>query len=150
MEHFEIIKPVADAAFRRYKMTPFRELSEMDQTVILIWSLQGEVSNGGFDQFYCNSTGDYAVETVRALEGIGAKKTAALLSEGNRLFPTQPVTPDRERRIAELDTFSDSATQTWDRLERVFYSDPDRLDELLVEYLAHMGVLSVPNERRGT
>jgi hypothetical protein len=142
MGRVELLKPIVDAAFRRYETTPLPDLSEVEQTVMLVWSLRGEVGNGGFDQFYFNSSGDYAAETVRALETIGAKQTAALVSEGNRLFPTQPVPTDRERRIAELDTFSDSVTDTWDRLERVFYTDPDRLDELVVAYLVHRGVLS--------
>ena len=102
MSRFELLEPVADAAFRRHAITPFPELSEVDQTVILVWSLQGEVDNGGFDQFYYNSSGDFAVETVSALERIGAKQTAALLSEGNRLFPTQPVPSDRKKRIAGI------------------------------------------------
>ncbi len=142
MDRFELLKPVVDAAFRRYEATALQELSEVDQTVILVWSLRDEVGNGGFDQFYFNSSGDYAVETVHVLERIGARETAALVSEGNTLFPTQPVPSKRERRIAELDTFSDSATDTWDRLEQVFYGDPDNLDELLVAYLAHERVLS--------
>jgi hypothetical protein len=138
---FELLTPVADAAFRRYATTPLHELAEVDQTVILVWSLRSEIDNGGFDQFYYNSSGDHAMATVRALERIGAKQTAALVSEGNRLFPTQPVPSDRQQRIAELDAFSDSATDTWDRLERAFYSDPDGLDELLVAYLVREGAL---------
>jgi hypothetical protein len=138
---FELLKPVADAAFDRYATTPLRDLSEVDQTVILVWSLQGEVSNGSFDQFYYNSSGDFASETVSALERIGAKQTAALILEGNGLFPTQPVPSDRKQRIAELDNFTESVIDTWDRLERVFYSDPDKLDELLVAYLVRKGVL---------
>jgi hypothetical protein len=109
--------------------------------VIIVWSLQGEVGNGGFDQFYFNSSGDYAAETVEVLERIGAHRTAALVAEGNRLFPTQPPPKQREQRIAELDCFTDSATDAWDRLEREFYSDPDGLDDLLLAYLVSQGVL---------
>jgi hypothetical protein len=141
MDRFELLQPVADAAFDRYANTPFDQLSEVDRTIILVWSLQGEVDNGGFDQFYSNSSGDYSAETVFALERIGAQRTAALVAEGNRLFPTQPPPSEGELRIAELDSFSDTARDTWKRLEREFYSDPDGLNERLVGYLVRQGVL---------
>ena len=141
MDIFDLLQPIAYAAFNRYAHTAFDQLSEVDRTVILVWSLQGEVDNGGFDQFYFNLSGDHAAETVPALERIGAWRKAALVSESNRLFPTQPPPTERELRIAELDSFSDAATTSWDRLEREFYSDPDSLEELLVEYLVRQGVL---------
>jgi hypothetical protein len=141
MSPFELLQPVADAAFARYAGTAFDELAEADQTVILVWSLQGEVGNGGFDQFYFNSSGDHAAETVAALERIGAHRTAALVAAGNQMFPTQPPPKEREARIAELESFSDAVTSTWDRLEGEFYSDPDGLEKLLVAYLVRRGVL---------
>ena len=141
MGRLELLQPVADAAFARYANTAFEELSEADRTVILVWSLQGQVDNGGFDQFYFNSSGDQAAETVAALERIGARRTAAQDEEGTRLYPTQPPPKERKARIAELDRFSDAVTGTWDRLEQEFYCDPDGLDELLVAYLVRHGVL---------
>ena len=142
MGRFELLQPVADAAFRRYAATPFDALSEVDQTVILVWSLHGEVGNGGFDQFYFNSSGDFAAETVVALRRIGATRTAELVEEANRLFPSQPPPKVRQQRIAELDSFSDNVAATWDRLEREFYNDRDGLDESLVIYLVQRGILS--------
>ena len=141
MGHFELLEPIAYAVFDRYANTPFDQLCEVDRTVILVWSLQGEVDNGGFDQFYFNSSGDHSAETVFALERIGAQRTAAIVAEGNRRFPTQPPPSEREVRIAELNSFSNTATDTWDRLEREFYSDPDGLSERLVGYLVRQGVL---------
>ena len=140
MRPIDILHPITNAAFDRYAITPFNHLSETEQTVILIRSLQGEVSNGGFDQFYYNSSGDFAAETVVALERIGAKRIAAVVAESNRLFPTQPPPSERSVRIAELDGFTDEMTEAWDHLEREFYSDPDELDELLLAYLVHAGV----------
>jgi hypothetical protein len=135
MGRFESLVPIANAAFKRYATRPLHQLSEADQTVILIWSLQGEVGNGGFDQFYYNSSGDHAEATVQALDRIGANRTAAIVAEANGLFPTQPPAAERDRRVAELDRFTDSAAETWDRLEREFYADPDGLNELLAAYL---------------
>jgi hypothetical protein len=40
----------------------------------LVSNLEAEINNGGFDQYFFNSTGDRTAETIRALELIGAKK----------------------------------------------------------------------------
>jgi hypothetical protein len=149
MSLFEILQPVADAAFGRYKTTPFEELSEEDQTVILIWSLTGEVNNGGFDQYYFNSSGDFATETVSALSRIGAIRTAQLLVQANGLFPTQPPPKNREQRIAELDRFTDRAAAIWRALETDFYRDPDKIEKRLVEYLVRRGILPQDVEADG-
>jgi hypothetical protein len=146
MSRFKILQPIADAAFKRYAKTPFEKLSEVDRTLILVWSLQGEVDNGGFDQFYFNSSGDHAAETVHALRRIGARRTANLVARANRLFRTQPPPKERALRIAELDTFTGPATEVWKHLEQEFYGDPDGLDELLVAYLVKQRLL--PDIRR--
>jgi hypothetical protein len=141
MGQFELLQPIADAAFGRFASIPLHQLTEHEQTVILVWSLDGEVGNGGFEQFYFNSSGDYAAETVRALERIGAHRTAAIVAEASQPFPTQPPPADRDKRITELDTLAESARPTWDRLEREFYTDPDGLGGLLVAYLKLTGSL---------
>jgi hypothetical protein len=141
MELFGILQPVADAAFRRYAAVGFDRLSEEEQTVILVWSLEGEVDNGGFDQFYFNSSGNFAAETVETLRRIGASRTAELVEEANRLFPTQPPPRERAARIAELDSFTGSMSVTLDRLDREFHRDPDCLEKLLFAYMVRQGLL---------
>jgi hypothetical protein len=49
----------------------------------LIGALEGEVNNGGFDQFFYNNAGD----NTRALEAIGAFKMADILKRAAAVFP---------------------------------------------------------------
>ena len=145
---FEVLQPVADAAFRRRASVGFDRLSEEEQTVILVWAVEGEVGNGGLDQFYFNSSGDFAAETVEALRRIGAGRTAELVERANRLFPTQLPPRQRAARVAELDTFTGKASASWRRLEREFYRDLDGREGLLFSYLVRKGLL--PQEAGGS
>jgi hypothetical protein len=60
---------------------------------------QSEVRNGGFFQFFFNTTGLLAPEAVKGFRAIGSLEWAALLSEAMNYFGT----PYPRDRIARLD-----------------------------------------------
>jgi len=60
---------------------------------------QAEATNGGFRQFYANSTGVLAPEAVEAFKEIGMPATAAIVTEANAWFGY--VYP-RQRQAREL------------------------------------------------
>lgn len=60
--------------------------SKPRQAIYTIWVLEGEVSNGGFNQFYFNSSGQFADLTPEALKLIGANKFSDLVSKANSIY----------------------------------------------------------------
>lgn len=56
------------------------------QAFYFIWVLEGEVNNGGYNQFYFNSHGQYNDFLVPALKLIGARKYADLTAFANNTF----------------------------------------------------------------
>ena len=62
---------------------------------------QSEVRNGGFHQFFYNSTGVLAPEALTAFESIGLHEWATILTEAMRLFGT-PYPRERVDRIQKL------------------------------------------------
>lgn len=56
------------------------------QAIYIIWSLEGEVNNGGFNQFYCNPSGQYANLLPDALRLIKAPKFANLMERANATY----------------------------------------------------------------
>jgi hypothetical protein len=58
-----------------------------ERDYVLLWVLYAEVGNGGFDQYLSNSSGDYAAETVAALERYGYRDQAAALRLALDLLP---------------------------------------------------------------
>ena len=54
------------------------KLNPSQKTFLFVENLEREINNGGFNQFYFNSSGDFSQETVNALLEIGAKKQRKL------------------------------------------------------------------------
>ena len=68
-----------------------------------------EYQNGGLDQFFRNSTGIVARETLAGLERFGARKYAALFSKALAAFPDGGPSRHRKERLAQMDTLRPGA-----------------------------------------
>ena len=56
------------------------------QAIYMIWLLEGEVNNGGYNQFYFNSSGQFYKYLPEALRLVGAPKFAYLTEKANMTF----------------------------------------------------------------
>ena len=72
---------MADEVFDRLGKSSYRDLVGLDKVFVSVWSLKGEVDNGGFDQWFFNSSGDWAFDTPPSLVRIGAEATAGIVEE---------------------------------------------------------------------
>lgn len=116
----------------------FEALSHGDQLYYLINVLSGEVHNGGFDQFFSNSSGNRYAETVAALVEVDAQATLALLLEAkSTIFIDADVPVDRVLRYELMPTSAEehpdyeAVSAALDDLDDRFYEDPDNLGEVL-------------------
>lgn len=76
------------------------------KVVELIEELESEVNNGGFDQFYFNSSGDEVKLTIDALNLIGAHHTADIVVNTLSKFPNSYVPVERDIRQKILENIS--------------------------------------------
>jgi hypothetical protein len=78
------------------------------RAMYLTWVVEGEVNNGGFNQYYYNTDGQFASEAVDAFEYFGATQHAALMREANavRLAEARPMQKFKDE--ATLQAFSES------------------------------------------
>jgi hypothetical protein len=58
-----------------------RLMTVEEMTVLAIQALEREVNNGGFDQFFFNSSHEFAPTIVEALSRIGCTETAKIVQE---------------------------------------------------------------------
>lgn len=130
-----------DRACGRYSGSNFDQLDEVDKILVTIWNLEGDVNNGGFDQYYFNSSGDLGFYLPTALRSIGAHQMAKITDDANKLFgPKGPARNPYEREAQLLAIASDgSASNTFDELDRAFYSYPDHISMLLTAFLQAHG-----------
>lgn len=56
------------------------------QAIYMIWLLEAEVNNGGYNQFYFNSSGKFYKHLPEALKFVGANKFADLTKQANETF----------------------------------------------------------------
>ncbi len=99
---------------------PDGALARLLEGLRYVWYIAGidfEVPNGGFNQFFYNTTGQYALETVEALRAIGAREPADILEQAVRLFEKEVGRPATSRER----WFGDPCPQgVLDPLERRF------------------------------
>ncbi len=63
------------------------------EIVDLVVELEDEVNNGGFHQFFNNSSGDNTAETIQALEAIGATVVAEILKVFGKMVARDGIEP---------------------------------------------------------
>ena len=111
------------------------KLNPSQRILVIVETLEGEINNGGFDQFYFNSSGDYANETVDALIMLGALNTAEMVRKANAEFPNGIVPKDREKRQDVLDSIREKSSENWNRLESIYYGHNKEVGEMEMENL---------------
>lgn len=111
-------------------------LNENERVIYLCFTFEGEINNGGFDQFFYNSAGDYTEETIDSLLKIGATKTAEFLKTATTVFPNNLVPQNREERQALLEEINNDETEKLlNELDNSFYAYEDDLLELEYDYV---------------
>jgi hypothetical protein len=113
----------------------FESLSHPEKVLHHIYWLESEVNNGGFDQFFINSSGDYALDTPSALDEIGAHHTANLVKRAIYLFPGGLASRNREQRIEQLDSMDETIRDKFGDFDSEFFEYRDPLEELQVKYM---------------
>ncbi len=98
-------------------------------------NLEREINNGGFYQYFFNSSGDFANETIQSLKNIRAEKTADILVEAINQFPDKNVPRDRDKRQSILEAIEQKAVTKWRELDQQFYKYEDDLNALNMEYV---------------
>lgn len=126
----------AEVAFDRLAKVGYAKLDSVDKVFVCVWSLEAQVNDGGFDQNYFNTSGDWAFDTPNALLVIGATHTAAIVERGNALFGDSGPYPDSTVRQDQLEGLSEAAQNALNSLDDEFYRYTEDLSALLAAYLA--------------
>lgn len=110
-------------------------LNASQRVVLIVENLEREINNGGFHQFYYNSSGNFASETVEALKVIGAKRAAQVVQKANSEFPNGKVPKDWDLRDKILSEIALKASENWNELDAKFYRPNKNTGEMEIEYL---------------
>jgi hypothetical protein len=130
----QLIALSENPAVQFWKVT-YQELTAAEKVFVSIWELEAEVNNGGFLQYFFNSSGDNAKHCVPALEKIGALNVAALVRQAITVFENSDPPADSAIRQPQVEKFSDEQKKFLDELDQMFFKYPDNLTELLFDFV---------------
>ena len=117
MGYWKLVEPIwetvsiydgGDTFLEQYSAAPLPS-----QVLFAAHWTQSEVLNGGFGQFFSNSTGVLAPEAVAAFKALGMPKTAAAVEQAMSFFG-QPYPRDREPREEALEAGFDQHGDDFD------------------------------------
>ena len=114
----------------------FEELTDPERVFLCIWELEAQVNNGGFDQYFLNSSGRLLPYVVDALTTIGAIKMASIvqiaIDTAGRGIPWEHDAGRQDRVIA----FSQEVEDKLNALSEQFFAYPEDLTALLHSYVS--------------
>ena len=114
-----------------------KKLTKGQQAMFSVWWVEAEVNNGGFNQFYFNSSGQYAEMAVDGFELFRATKHADLMRRANLIYSANQERLE-EFNDGTMESFSESyENNPLNALDEEFYelSKSESLNELRIKYI---------------
>jgi hypothetical protein len=118
-------------------------LSNAEKVVLAVEALEREVNNGGYDQFFFNSSNDYVGRIVSDLESIGCVETAKLTARAIDALGLTDINPTTVgNRVNENDeALSDVLTEC----DTTYYALTESIEEKLFAFVKdNQGEFSIP------
>ncbi len=114
-----------------------RSLSEGQKAIYVTWILEAEVNNGGFNQFYFNSSGQLADLGERAFKTLGAIRFADLVAQANAIY-SETKEGLEKHNDGTIESFSKSYDQNPlndldDKFYKLYKDEP--LSQIRVKYI---------------
>lgn len=113
----------------------FADLSPENRHYFAACLLEGEVYNGGFDQYFHNSAADYYAVALQALQEIGAPECRRiLLAAKEMVFGAGDLPASQKARARLLKKMGPAQEQALEEFDRAFGQAAGTLRELVVQY----------------
>jgi hypothetical protein len=109
------------------------ELTGVEWVILVIEGLEREVNNGGFSQFFYNSTVEYAPLMVASLNNIGCYQVANIAQRAIDILAVDSLDPDTiEKR---MDPDDEVLEQALGELDELYFKNHEVLSNALFEYI---------------
>ncbi len=115
-----------------------RQLPTGMQSIYVTLILQGEVDNGGFNQYFWNTSGSLAVEAVAGLRLIGAAPHADITERAIAVYEQEREAMSKYRDRGTIEAFSESNEHTGlTELDEAFYAadEAESIASLRIRYI---------------
>lgn len=102
-----------------------------------VWLLDAEVKNGGFHQYFVNSSGDDWKTALAGLKALGLKRKAKILRASAKRFGWGGPPTDRGQRIDQMAKLAggEGDDLDFDKQDERWYESPENVTPALVRYV---------------
>jgi len=149
MTRNQILIRLSESENTQFGKVEFARQSVPQKVFSAIWELESEVNNGGFSQYFVNSSAETAPFVVDALRAVGALDTANICERAiAAAFPDGLPNFDTIRSAAV--DFPEELLGKLEELNQQFFSYPNDLTDLLFTYVSErpeaFGILPKPED----
>jgi hypothetical protein len=130
---------LAESPDTQFWTVDYAELSPVEQVFLAVWELEAEVNNGGFEQYFSNSSGLLAGHAENALQAIKAFAMAEIVHRAIEVVGADIAWNDDTARKTRVATLSAEQGERLNDLDQEFYRYPDNLTALLFAYVQEFG-----------
>lgn len=110
-------------------------LTTAEKHVCAIEQLDAEVNNGGFAQYYFNSSGDHWQDALKGLEKIGAERRHRVMLATIEKFGDSKPAADRDTRTSQLSVVVRKKEDPFSEQDKAWYGlEDEKLDRLIFKY----------------
>jgi len=128
-----LVRAFEEGLQRKVSRTGQRTLSKEERTVLAVRALDREINNGGYDQFFRNSSKKFAPEIVQSLTRIGCRRTAKITQRAIKALHSGLLT------VARIDAAMRKTNEERDRelarCDELFYSTPQGIPSRLYAFI---------------
>jgi hypothetical protein len=110
------------------------EGTEAEHVVLAVEAMEREVNNGGFDQFFLNSSNEYARMIVPALRRIGAERTAEIADQAIRALGAEDDWPPEQYETAVADADASTITKL-SECDKAYYESGEAIADMLFAFI---------------
>ena len=136
MDKNSIFIALSESKKTSYGKVDFHEQPYPQKEFSAIWAVESEVNNGGFSQYFLNSSSETAESVVEALDTINAPQTADICRRAIAAAFPAGLPSDPEIVSASASEFSDEIEEQLSALDQEFYQYPHDLAALLFAYVS--------------
>lgn len=129
-----ILEPINIAGDEQNEILLSKRFSAGQKALYFFWYLDGEVTNGGFIQFYWNGKRKYLPAITKGLELIGDRDMLNLVDKAEKLYIENKERFDLGRTQEDFSKLYDDLIE-FDDLDGIFYDMHDKTMDLIEKYV---------------
>ena len=136
MNKNEILIGLSESENTKFGKEEFENQSVPQRVFSSVWAVESEVNNGGFSQYFLNSSAETAAFVAEALDAIGAPRTADICRHAVECAFPNGVPPAPGAISSAAANFSEETLEKLEALDTEFFAYPHDLTELLFAYVS--------------